>query len=82
MPVIAPDATFDEIIAPSAMLAVLTAPLARYAVGARRWSGGRSCEPFTPSLNQMRRRTSGFVKTLAGMAVMLAPSEVSPSRTE
>ena len=43
--------------------------------------GASSCEPFTPSSNHTRSRTSGFVKTLAGIAVMLMSAR-SPSSTE
>ena len=37
---------------PAAMIA--------YPTAAMRWSGASICEPFTPSLNQIRRRTSAL----------------------
>ena len=73
----APLAIFALVIAPSGTLPAIIA----YPTAAMRWSGVRSCEPFVPSLNQTRRRTSVLLKTLAGMAVMFA-SDVSPSSTE
>src|SRR5438093_9437785 len=46
-----------------------------------RWSGESCWDPFVPSLNQMRNRTSELLKLDTEMGVMFA-SVTLPSRTE
>lgn len=72
-PVTAPSASLAEPMSPSGTLPAITA----YPTAAIRWSGESWLKPWTPSLNQMRNRTSELVKTAGGMAAMLA-MPVSP----
>jgi hypothetical protein len=81
-----PAASFAEVTAPSAIFPVVMAPsltlsaIIAYPTAAMRRSGVSCWKPFTPSLNQTRRWTSPWVKTVAGTMDMCA-SVASPSRT-
>ena len=67
-----PAASFSEVTAPSASFAVVMVPsltlsaIIAYPTAAMRRSGVSFWKPFTPSLNQTRRWTSPWVKTVAG----------------